>query len=265
MPRLRTARSPDPDDTGLEGFDRLDLEGEAIGPLGDELPWLRPFGALVPGLVLGAAGGELEPEATRVPRLSRELAAAGRRLDAILLLRRYVHDAPRDAATRTLLAQLLLEAGEPEEALAELTQALGHSTDPVPVLVRRGALLASLGQTEDAERDLLEAVNRQPGFAPAQYHLGVALYRRGRGAEAAVALRKALEAEPDDPDAAYHLGLALQAQGDHAGALSVLERAAGHDPDPARCFKQMGRLLDRMGRTDEAMAMHRKAREAATR
>jgi Flp pilus assembly protein TadD len=57
----------------------------------------------------------------------------------------------------------------------------------------------------------------------------------------------------------------LQAQGDLPGALQVLERAALLAPLNPRSYKLMGRLLDRMGRGEDALAMHKRAREATIR
>lgn len=265
MRRLRNSRAPEPDESALEGFDRSDLEGDVIGPVVDEIPWLRPFGADIPGLVLPAGVADSEPEATRVPRQARELVAIGRRLDALLLLRRHLADQPRDGTVRAFLAELLDDGGETETALEELSLALTDAEDPVPLLVRRGAVLARAGQSGEAERDLRDAIRQQPRYAPAHFHLGLALLRRGRGADAAAALRDALELGPDDPEATYYLGEAMQAQGDLPGALIVLERAAILAPGNPRSFKLMGRLLDRLGRTDQAMAMHKKAREASIR
>ncbi len=265
MRRLHNSRAPEPDDIAQEGFDRSDLEGDPIGPVVDEIPWMRPFGADITGLVLPVGPGDSEPEATRVPRQARELAALGRRLDALLLLRRYLADQPTDAAVRGFLADILDEGGETETALEELSRALTDAGDPVPLLVRRGAILARGGQLAEAEQDLREAIRREPRFAGARFHMGVALLRRGKGADAAAELRIALELAPDDPDATYYLGEALQSQGDLSGALIVLERAAELAPSNPRSFKLMGRLLDRLGRTDQAMAMHKKAREAAIR
>ncbi|HEU5219141.1 MAG TPA: tetratricopeptide repeat protein [Gemmatimonadales bacterium] len=265
MRRLRNSRAPEPDEAALEGFDRVDLEGDAVAPVIDELPWLRPFGADVPGRSLPGGPADHEPESSRVPRRARELVASGRRLDALLLLRRYLDDTPGDAVVRTFLAQLIDEGGDPDEALTELTTALTHAADAVPVLVQRGAILARRGRTTEAEQDLREAVRRNPSHAPAHFHLGLALLRRGRGTDATAALRDALGYAPDDPDATYYLGEALEAQGDLIGALAALERAAVLAPAQPRTYKLMGRLLDRLGRTDQAMAMHKKAREAGIR
>lgn len=263
MRRLRTARSPDPDDFAEEGFDRLELEGDAIGPVADEIPWLRPFGADIEGMVLTGTSVEQEPEGIRIPRLARELVSRGRRLDAVLLLRRCLEDTPRDAEVRALLSELLDEGGEPESALDELTLALADASDPVPVLVRRGAILARVGRAAEAERDLREAVSLRPNYPPGHLHLGVTLLRRGLGGDAAAAFREALRLAPGDPDASYYLGEALLAQGQLADALSALEDAALLSPRDPRSYKLMGRVLDRMGRTDEARAMHQRARVEA--
>jgi tetratricopeptide (TPR) repeat protein len=265
MRRLRNSRSPEPDEAALEGFDRIDLEGDPIAPVVDELPWLRPLGTDIPGHSLPGHPNDEEPESTRVPRRARELDASGRRLDALLLLRGYLGEAPNDAVVRTLLAELLDEGGDPEAALDELSVALAHATEPVPVLVRRGAILARRGRTAEAEHDLRDAIRHDPAHAPAHFHLGLTLLRRGLGAEAGSALRESLRHASDDPDATYYLGEALEAQGDLPGALAALERAAALAPDHPRTYKLMGRVLDRLGKTDLAMAMHKKAREAGIR
>ena len=265
MRRLRNSRAPELDEAALEGFDRTDLEGDPVGPVVDELAWLRPFGADVPGHALPGGVAHNEPESRRVPRRARELVASGRRLDGLLLLRRYLDDAPNDAVVRTLLAELLDEGGDPEAALDELSRALTHAAEPVPVLVHRGAILARRGRTAEAEQDLRDAIRRNPAHAPAHFHLGLALLRRGRGGDATAALRESLHHAPDDPDTTYYLGEALEAQGDLSGALAVLERAAALAPDHPRTYQLMGRVLDRLGKTDQAMAMHKKAREAGIR
>jgi len=265
MRRLRNSRAPEPDERAIEGFDRMELEGDAIGPVADEISWLRPFGWDIPGPLLAAPGTDAEPEAIGVPRQARELAALGRRLDAVLLLRSYLDDSPHDAAVRGILAELLDQGGEAEAALAEYGLALADAADPVGLLVRRGDLLARNGCSGEAEQDLREAIRRRSAYAPAHFHLGVTLLRRGRAADAADAFREALQCAPDDPETTYYLGEALQTQGDLAAALLTLERAAALAPTNPRSYKLMGRLLDRMGRTEDAMAMHKKAREATIR
>ena len=49
------------------------------------------------------------------------------------------------------------------------------------------------------------------------------------------------------------------------GALAALERAAALDPGNPKPFQLMGRVLDRLGRPEEAREKYRRAREAAPR
>lgn len=265
MRRLHNSRAPEPDESAIEGFDRVELEGDPIVPVVDEIPWLRPLGSDLPGPPLTLAAEAAENEATRVIRQARELCGLSRRLDAILLLRRHLDEAPGDAAARGLFAELLEQAGEVDAALEELGRALSAAADPVPLLVRRGELFAWVGRPAEAERDLRDAIRRRREHAPAHYQLGITLLRRGRAADAAEALREALRWSPEDPQATYYLGEALQRQGDLRGALDALERAAALAPADPRSYQLMGRLLDRLGQGEAAMAMHKKAREATIR
>jgi Flp pilus assembly protein TadD len=264
MRRLRNSRSPDFDELAAEGFDRADQEGDAIGPVADEIPWLRPFGSDLPGPVLAPGGGSGEPSGARAVREARELIRLGRRLDALLLLRRSLAEDPgADPGARLLLAELLESQGELEAALAELTLALRAGSDRFLLLVHRGSLLARTGKPAEAESDLREAIRQRPQDPAGHAELGIALLRRGRAADAARAFQEALRLAPDDPELLFQLGEALQGKGDLEDALETLGRAAARAPGDPRPLKLMGRLLDRMGRTEEAMAMHRRAREAS--
>jgi tetratricopeptide (TPR) repeat protein len=268
MRRLRNHRSPDPDEQATEGFDRSDLEGAAIGPSADEIPWLKPFGVDFPGPVLPPSpGGGLsgEPAAGNPLHEAGELIRLGRRLDAMLLLRRSLRDEPASgaAAARRLLAELLDQGGEPEAALVELGLALESEGDRFPVLIQRGALLARLTRLAESERDLRDAVRLRPSEPAGHYQLGLALLRRGRAADAVEALEQAIRFAPTDPEILYQLGEALHSSGDLNAALETLQRAAAQSPRDPRPLKLLGRLLDGLGRTEEAMAMHRRARDAA--
>jgi Flp pilus assembly protein TadD len=260
MRRLRTARAPEPDDFADEGFDRIDLEGDAVGPVRDEIAWLTPFGSEFEAEPLADGVQDESRPGHGIPGQARELVARGRRLDAVLLLRRHLADVPGDAEVRLLHAELLEAGGDAELAIDELTRLVDTSADQSLVLVRRGAILARLGKTIEAERDLRRAIAERAGYAPAYLHLGITLLRRGLGAEASGAFREVLRLSPDDPDALFYLGDSLQMTGDLDGALRALERSASLAPGESRSFKLMGRLLDRLGRTEEARVMHQRAR-----
>src|SRR2546426_893609 len=145
MRRLRNSRAPDADGGDLDGSDLLDLEGDPIEPAADEIGALRPFGRELSGAVLVGAPLDL-PEADRVLRRATELVSLGRRLDALLLLRQSLEECPGASAARMLLAEVLEQGGDTEEALSQLTAALTDASDPLPILVRLGALYARSGR-----------------------------------------------------------------------------------------------------------------------
>ena len=266
MRRLRNSRSPDPDEIASQGFDRTDLEGSAIEPVAEEIPWLRVFGADLPGpLLTESPGAESETPEDRLLRQARELIGLGRRLDALLLLRHSLEPGshPANAPARLLVAELLEQTGEIEAALEELGLALQPKGENFAVLIQRGSLLARSGRPAEAERDLRDAIRQRPDDPAGHCQLGLCFLRRGRAGDAARAFRDALRYAPDDPELLYQLGESLQSSGDVEGALSVLERAAAGAPRDPRPLKLMGRLLDRLGRPEQAMLMHRRARDAS--
>ena len=263
MRRLHNSRASHAEPRNLEGFTDFTLEGDwdTEGP--DAIAALRPFGRDIPEQQIPEAASASADPPSQLDR-ALALAARGRRLDAIIVLRDLVLQAPRATDIRLALAQLLAESGEPEEALAELGTALGHAGDRAPTLVRRGALYASLGQPKEAEQDFREAIRSDANYWTAYRYLGNTQLRLGRAEEATATLRDALNLAPQDPEAVLYLGEALLTVGRMEEAFGELKRAVDLAPSDPRGYTQLGRLFDRLGRTEEAMAMHRKAREVTT-
>jgi Flp pilus assembly protein TadD len=180
------------------------------------------------------------------------------------LLRQALVEDSADVEARRLLAALLDEGGDTDEALALLTGGLALAAGQPRLLVARGTLLTRLGQYAEAEDDLRAATAADPTWAAGHLHLGMSLLRRGRHAEATTCLFRAATLDPMDPEAVVHLGEAWYHGGDLERAEEALRRATDLAPEDPRAWKLLGRLLDRLGRTEEAMRMHRKAREAGT-
>lgn len=261
MRRLHTSRDPDPDEASIQGFDSLLLEGDPLIPTPDAVSSLRPFGRDLADPGIGpVAPFEESADHSGLARAER-LASGGRRLEATQVLLQLVADRPDHAAARIALADLLEDAGDPEAALDQLSDALRTGTDQAAVLIRRGALHARMGRAKLAERDLRSAVSADPSNGAAYRYLGITLLRRGLMGEAVGVLRDAQRLAPDDGDVKLALGEALAADGQVAEALAAMEGATRATPGDPRTWTAFGRLLDRLGRTEEALAMHRKARE----
>ncbi len=263
MRRLTNSRSAPVEPSSLEGFDPTTLEGDVDVAAPDAIGSLRPFGRDVPEQRLAPAATAAPGEDAELPRI-RALAEGGRRLDAILALRKLVAADPHQIEPRVELARQLADAAEWDEAIEQLTIAIERAAEPAPILVRRGALYAQQGQPKDAERDFRDATKRDPSHWPAFRYLGVTRLRLGAAGEAIGVLREALSLAPQDPESVLYLGEALLTQGQFDEAHTTLERAVALLPTDPRGYTLLGRLFDRLGITDEAMGMHRKAREVAT-
>jgi Flp pilus assembly protein TadD len=95
--------------------------------------------------------------------------------------------------------------------------------------------------------------------------LGTLRSRRGLWREAIEPLRRAVAEEPDRVPAWRQLGEALNHLDDLSGALAAFERAAALEPQNARTLNGLGRVLDRLGRPEDATQMYRRAREVPRR
>ena len=78
-------------------------------------------------------------------------------------------------------------------------------------------------------------------------------------------LRRSVELDADRPSTWCQLGEALNRLDDLSSSLAAFERAAAIDPLNPRALQGMGRVLDRLGRSDEATQLYRRAREATGR
>ena len=256
MPFLHSSRRPDPDYSALEGA-LPPLEGEPL-PDPDELQ--LPFTELLPSVQASAPGDTDAVQETPLRRAG-ELNRLGRRREAVSILTQALTDDPSDVAVRVELAGLQEAGGDIDEAEELLNSGMRIAPHLPPLLIARGALLARHGRAGEGERDLRRGVALAPDAAAGHLELGAALLRQGRPREAIEPLRKAGALDPASIDAVFHLGEAYLHTADLQRALTTLQQAEQMRPE-ARTLSLLGRLLDRMGRTDEAMVMHRRARDA---
>jgi predicted O-linked N-acetylglucosamine transferase (SPINDLY family) len=93
------------------------------------------------------------------------------------------------------------------------------------------------------------------------FALALEQHRAGRLAEAERGYREILQREPGHADSLHMLGvIALQA-GDLASALALVGRAVALRPDAAVCRNNLGQVLERLGRDDEAARCYEAAIE----
>jgi tetratricopeptide (TPR) repeat protein len=242
------------------------LEGDQTPKGADAHFPLRPFAGEIPSAVgIDPHAEAAESPSERLLRLAREAVAKGQRAESEALFGELLALDPAHLAGRVELAHLHERQGQAEEAYLHLSEAVRlHAERPEP-LVARGAFLARIKRHTEAEADLHRALRMAPGDAGVHFELGFALWRKGLASEAVEHLRRAAELAPERADALYYLGESWHQIGDDLNALAALERSAALDAGNPKPLQLLGRVLDRLGRPEEAGEMYRRAREAAPR
>ncbi|MCG5233965.1 tetratricopeptide repeat protein [Xanthobacter oligotrophicus] len=87
--------------------------------------------------------------------------------------------------------------------------------------------------------------------------LGVTFLRAGKLDGAANVFAQVLEHFPDHPDALHFAGILKARQGDGAGGIAMVRRAVAMRPDNAGAWNNLGNLLMREDRTQEAAEAYR--------
>ncbi len=198
------------------------------------------------------------------------LAVKARRYEAAVELHRHaVKAAPKDAGLLTDLANSLILAGEPQSALPHLRKALDRSPRLTPALLN---LVRAYRDVDEPERalatlDKLAAASGRDGAAdPVDLDLerALTLARTGQFIEAIALFRSVLKIRPTDAraiDGVATCRRATDADNDLAAVeialadpgLAPLQRAVAH--------RAMGKMLDDLGRFDDAFAHFRQAND----
>jgi len=218
---------------------------------------------------------------------------------AVDILTRLLGKNPKDRETRQLLAQALVVAGRPEQAVQELEEARAAAPeDPelaftlasgylrlkrvdqaerlfgtilrerpgAPTHVLVGRTYRDFGEYERARAELQAALKLDPRVRRAHYYLGM-VYLTGEGVsrldDAIGEFQQELELAPGDTLTNLQLGRALVEARRNEEALPALELAARSEPPRVLAFYYRGRCQLALDRPAEAAASLRRALELA--
>ncbi|MBV8650944.1 MAG: tetratricopeptide repeat protein [Alphaproteobacteria bacterium] len=159
----------------------------------------------------------------------------------------------------TRSAQALLDAGRPDDAVAEFERVLELVPDDPKVVCCVASIAQQLGRPERVEHCVRAGLARNPDIAEYHHYLGNALMDMERHDEAGAALRRALELKPDFAEACGSLGAVLMQQQRTDAAIAYLQRSIALDPKLAAAHMNLGAALFLQGRMTEAIASLRTA------
>jgi tetratricopeptide (TPR) repeat protein len=225
-----------------------------------------------------------------------DLLSAGKRDEAVRLLRDIAGRNPHDADARLLLGSVLAEAGDRVEAIPQLQEAVRLRPASAEAHHALGEAFQSFGEKQAARAEFEKTVGLDPGFAPARVSLGAILVEAGQFESAAPHLDLAIQLLGRTPDAAYprylrakvytgqnqieraeadlneavllrpdfaeawsDLGQARKARVDQAGALTAFQRAVILSPDDAVAQTRLGSEYLHQGQAHAAVPHLREA------
>lgn len=166
--------------------------------------------------------------------------------------------APPDLAEALESAKALLEAKEPQRAIAILEEAAKAEPPSAEAFFLLGNAYAQVGRLEEAEEAYRSALELRPDDADTLSNLGVVLYQMHRLSEAVEQFAHAARLQPDDAEIRYNLGGALYALGRIEEAIEAFEAARAQDPDLPQVYLGLGYAYRAHGEVEKAIQSFRK-------
>lgn len=185
------------------------------------------------------------------------LDEAGRRGDALAVLRRIERDSPFYATARGQMAWALRREGRDDEALRTASEALAHTPDR-DLRVQLGDLFTSLGRDGEAETLFSGVIAGDEARGQPDWRLylarGAARERLGRWPEAEADLMRARQLSPDNPQILNHLGYGWVDRGQNLDeAMRLISRAVDLDPHNGLIIDSLGWAHFRLGHYGRAV------------
>jgi len=182
------------------------------------------------------------------------------RLDEAERLYRQVLDADaRHAGARQLLGVVLAQKGRPEEALAEIEQALALAPDDTETHLNRANVFRMLGRHDEALAGYERALAARPDWPQVLNNKGSVLQDLKRPAEALAAYDRALVLQPGISTVINNRGSALMDLKRGAQALAAFEDALRLAPNDAVIWTNRGNALRLLRRPREALEAYDRA------
>lgn len=165
---------------------------------------------------------------------------------------------------RIALAQLALNQGKPDAAIAAIEKALEEKPQVVEPYLLRSLALEQEGQYAEAEKDALPLIDEfpQPAARALTFRtLALVEFQRKRFEDARKYAEESLKYAPTSQESLYLLGTSYIALNRTDSGLALVESYARSNPTWAPGYDILGQLQAMAGRTDDAERSFQRAIE----
>src|ERR1017187_10484915 len=160
--------------------------------------------------------------------------------------RKYASSKGADPGAAARAADLSLDAGDAEQAVAWSKTALQHG-DTAQAHHLLGLAYAAANRPDEAERELRTAAERDPLTESYAYDLGQMRLRRGDFAGATATFEKACRRFPKSAQMQLAFGVSAYGQRRFADAIDAFLRVTAIDPSVEQPYVFMARILPQAG------------------
>lgn len=194
----------------------------------------------------------------QVHLLRRELDQAKNMLSS------YVAQVPGDGTGRKLLAAVLLELDDGQEAIRILEPLEKATPDDAQVLSLMGTAYMKLRQLEKGREYMSRAARSSPEASAIRTQLAIGHLASGDMAQAATELEAVIEQDPEFQRADFLLVLTRLREGDGDAALAVASRLVEKHPDSAEAYNLLGAVHEARRDLEQARASYQRSAEVST-
>jgi tetratricopeptide (TPR) repeat protein len=187
-------------------------------------------------------------------QLAELLAGRGAREEALIQYREVLRVQPAREDALLGCAVALAGLGRYAEALNSLDRLLTLRPEHVKALLNRTVVLNRLERHEEAVACIRRALKLADTQLEVHVTAAMAFVGAGKLEEAALHCHGALRLAPDDPCALGWLGRIEFERGNNEAAEELLQRALRFDPDDTSAAIELGNVLGRLGRLDDALS-----------
>jgi tetratricopeptide (TPR) repeat protein len=185
-------------------------------------------------------------------RLASLMVRTGRTEEGARLADDVLAKNPSDADALVLRAQLAIQRGDPDAAIADLRTALRDQPTNVLLIVQLAQAYIRAGDVALAEQTLRQAVKANPRDTRTRLALAQFLVNKGEATQARPVLEQLVKDEPSNMEALEGYAKLLLMLNDPAGALQAATTLQSLQPKSATGFYLAGLAQQSLQRTDEA-------------
>jgi tetratricopeptide (TPR) repeat protein len=161
----------------------------------------------------------------------------------LLLYERAYRIAPRDNLICNDLGTALMDAGQPENAIALFSQVLAREPRFWLSNYNLGYAYYKIGKPQDAEAFLRRAISINAADSDEFIYLGLSVWRQGRAEEAAQYVQRAIQIRPTAPGYHFALGMIRRDQNNIPAAESEFKLELLYNPGSTAARQQLDALV----------------------